>query len=146
MSATTAVLIDEHDMISAPAGPRCIRSKRVLRQHRQHRLRDRGLFSDPRKIGLIALRCTTATDDADGADGVFSIRAHPDDPRPCAAFPGKRDLDAQRPEEGLRPPQSTGKGPRIFCPWCRDVNASMLRTQPHEVGCASRPDAPMDHK
>jgi len=39
----------------------------------------------------------------------FSACAHPDHSRPCAAFTGKRDLDAQRPEERLRP-----RGQRLF--------------------------------
>ena len=72
-----------------------------------------------------------STDHADGTDGVFSTRAHPDHSRARAAFPGKRDLDAQRPEKGLCPPQSTGERSRIFCPSraVRDVNARTLRTQ-----------------
>jgi hypothetical protein len=75
-----------------------------LRQHRQHRLHDWCLFSDPGKDGLIASRPITAgsTDDADGADGIFSTRAHPDHSRPCPAFTSERDLDAQRPQERLR--------------------------------------------
>jgi len=35
---------------------------------------------------------------------------------PRAVFTGKRDLDAQRPEKRLRPPQSTGEHAWIFCP------------------------------
>jgi hypothetical protein len=68
------------------------------------------------KGGLIASRSITATstDDADGADGIFSTRAHPDHSRPCPAFSSERDLDAQRREKRLRPPQSTGERPRIF--------------------------------
>jgi len=52
---------------------------------------------------------------------------------PGAAF--VRDLDAQRPEERLRPPQSTGEHSRIFCPGCaaRDVTAGTLRTQTQKV-------------
>src|SRR5262245_26307531 len=51
------------------------------------------LFSDRSKVGLIASRPNTGSaDDADDTDGVFSIRAHPDHSRPCAAFSGKRDF------------------------------------------------------
>jgi hypothetical protein len=110
-----------------------------LCQHRQHRLHDWCLFS-PSKDGLIASRPITAgsTDDADGADGIFSTRAHSDHSGPCPAFTRERDLDAQRPEECLRPPQPTGERPRIFCPCCagRDVSASTLPTQTQEVGRA----------
>jgi hypothetical protein len=56
-----------------------------------------------------------STDDVDGTegtDGIFSIRAHPDHSRACQGFTRERDLDAQRPEERLRPPQSTGERPR----------------------------------
>src|SRR6266478_3184853 len=91
-----------------------------LRQHRQHRLHEQCLFSDPSKVGVITSRPMTAgsTDNADGTDGVFGARAHPDHSCPGAAFTRERDLDAQRPEERLRPPQSTGERPRIFCPCC----------------------------
>src|SRR5271166_1710996 len=77
------------------------------------------------------------TDDADDADGIFSTRAraHPDHSGACPAFTRERDLDAQRPQERLRPPQSTGERPRIFCPCCapRDVIASTLRTQTQKL-------------
>jgi hypothetical protein len=56
------------------------------------------------------------TDDADGADGIFSARARPDHSGSCSTFTRKRDLDAQRPEDRLRPPQSTGERARVFCP------------------------------
>jgi len=88
-----------------------------------------------------------STDDADGADGIFSTRAHPDHSRPCPAFTRERDLDAQRPEERLRPSQQTGERPRIFCPCraARDVSASTLRTQTQEVGRAPGPHGPVGH-
>src|ERR1700731_817369 len=52
-------------------------------------------FRDPSKAGLIAVRAIPAggTDDADGSDGIFSARAHPDHPRPQPAFTRERDLD-----------------------------------------------------
>src|SRR5215468_8864163 len=76
-----------------------------LRQQRQHRLQGQCLFSD-RNAAWIALRVisTNATDDADGTDGLFSCCAHRDHSCPCAAFPGKRDLDPNAPQESLRPP------------------------------------------
>src|SRR5580692_6049773 len=63
-------------------------------------------FRDPSKAGLIAVRAIPAggTDDADGADGIFSARIHPDHSRPQPAFTGERVLDAQCAEERLRPP------------------------------------------
>jgi hypothetical protein len=86
--------------------------RRLLRQHRQHRLHGRGLFSGPSKIGLIASkRSTASTDDADGTDAVFNACAHPDHSRPCAAFTRECDLDAPRSGET---PQSTGERSRIF--------------------------------
>ena len=57
-----------------------------------------------------------STDHADGTDGVFGTRAHPNRSRPCTAFRGKRDLDAQRPEERLRPPQSPTDFLSMVCP------------------------------
>jgi hypothetical protein len=48
-----------------------------LRQHRQHRLHDPCLFSDPSQDGLIGSRPM-----------IFSTCAHPDHSRPCAAFTG----------------------------------------------------------
>jgi hypothetical protein len=77
----------------------------------------RNLFSDP-KDGWIAPRSITAgsADDADGADGIFGLRAHPDHSRSCPAFTREGDLDAQRPQERLRPRQSAGERPRIFRP------------------------------
>jgi hypothetical protein len=79
-----------------------------LRQHRQHRLRDRYLFNDPSKVGLSASRLVTAgsTDDTDGADGVFGICAHPDHSHTGTAFTREYDLNAQDPEKRLRSPQS----------------------------------------
>ena len=64
-----------------------------------------------------------AIDDADGIDRAFKSGAHPDHPCPCSAFTRERDLDAQRPQERLRPPQSTGERPRIFSP-CRPPEMS----------------------
>jgi len=97
------------------------------------------LFSDLRKDGLIASRPITAgsTDGADGTDGtdgtdvIFTTRAQLDHSGPCAAFTRECDLDAQCPEECLRPPQPTGERPRISCLCAirRDVIASTLRIQ-----------------
>jgi hypothetical protein len=46
------------------------------------------LFSDPSKAVLIARRSITtdSPDDADGTDGIFGTRAHPDHSRSRAAF------------------------------------------------------------
>jgi hypothetical protein len=113
----------------SPGGP-------DLRQRRQHRLHDPCLFSDPSQDGLIGSRPMTggSTDDADGADGIFGTRAHPVRPsrENMISMPSARRKVCARLSR-------TGKGPRIFCPWCaaRDVGASTLRTQAQEVGCAS---------
>src|SRR5262249_4957156 len=90
------------------------------------------------------------TDDADGADGIFSTRARapPGHSGACRPFARDVDLEAQRRENRLPPPQSPGKRPRIFCPGraVRDVNARMLRTQAQELGRASGPYGPVDHE
>jgi hypothetical protein len=84
------------------------------------------LILDPSKASLIAVRAIAAggTDDADGADGVFSARAHPDHSGPQPAFTRERDLDSKRSQERLRPPQSAGERPRIFCPCCAPETSS----------------------
>ena len=71
--------------------------------------RDCWLFSHPSKGGLIGWTPMTAgsADEADATDGsnrLFSCCAHRDHSCPCAAFPGKRDLDPNAPQESLRPP------------------------------------------
>jgi hypothetical protein len=117
----TALPIFDHDPAS-------------LRQHRQHRRNRYCSFWDPSKAGLIAVRAIAAggTDDA---DGVFSARAHPDHSGPQPAFTRERDLDSKRSQERLRPPQSAGERPRIFCPCCvpRDVISSTFRAQKQKV-------------
>ena len=59
------------------------------------------LIWDPSKASLIVVRAIAAggTDDADGADGVFSARAHPDHSGPQPAFTRERDLDTKRSQE-----------------------------------------------
>ena len=49
------------------------------------------IFSDRSKVG--SGPGARSTDDADGTDAIFGARAHTDYSCPCAAFPGKRDLD-----------------------------------------------------
>jgi len=98
-----------------------------LRQQHQYRLQDRYLFSEPSTNGLSTLGPITAgsTDDANGADGMFAPCGHPDHSRPTPTFTRERDLDTERPQERLRPPQPIGECPRIFGPcWApRDVGA-----------------------
>jgi len=119
--------------------------RRGLRQHRQHRLHDSCLVSEPSKVG--SGPGTASTDDADGTDAIFSARAHPDHSCPCAAFPGKRDLDPNGPQESLRPPQPAGKRPRVFgpCDASKRILASTLRAQPQEVRGAPGPRGPVGH-
>src|SRR2546422_10408250 len=52
---------------------------------------------------------------------------------PVRPSTSERDIDAQHPEERLRPSQSTGERPWIFCPCCAALIASTLRTQTHKV-------------
>jgi hypothetical protein len=52
-------------------------------------------------------------DATDGADGMFGTRTHADHSRSCSALARECNLDAQRPQECLQPPQSAGARPRI---------------------------------
>jgi len=65
---------------------------------------------------------------------------------PVPARPSR--LDAQGPQERLRPSQSTGERPRIFfLPMtCTHVLASTLRRQaPEMIGCTPAPHRAVDH-
>src|SRR5271165_910155 len=101
-----------------------------LRQHRQHRLRPywapAGLgvhqldgyrpkrhWRDPRNVVLSRVRAHYA---ADGADGIFERRAHPDDSASGSPFTTEGNVDAQRPKKCLRPTQVAGEGAGIFGP------------------------------
>src|SRR5262245_66009239 len=53
---------------------------------------------------------------ADGADGMSATPAHADHSRSSSALPGECNLDAQGPQEHLRPPQSAGERSRRFWP------------------------------
>src|SRR6266446_6017743 len=89
-----------------------------------------------------------AIDDADGTDRAFKSGAHPDHPCPCSAFTRERDLDAQRPQERLRPPQSTGERPWRFWP-TGAFRPSLVTDNPagtQQVCGASRPRAPLCHE
>jgi hypothetical protein len=65
--------------------------------------------------GPIMADATDGADGTDGTDAIFTTRAQLDHSGPCAALTRECDLDAQCPEECLRPPQQTGKRPRISC-------------------------------
>src|SRR5438034_8947593 len=55
-------------------------------------------------------------DAADGADGMFDKRAHVDHSRSCSALARECNLDAQGPQERLRPPKPAGERSRCFWP------------------------------
>src|ERR1700730_17036585 len=108
------------------------------------------LLSPPSEDVLIPSRPIMAdvTDGADGTDGAFNSGAHPNHPRPCSAFTRERDLNPQRPEERLCPPQSTGERPRRF--WPTGASPPSLLTVdirgPLQVCGASPPRAPLCHE
>ena len=52
---------------------------------------------------------TTRPHAADGADGIFAGRTHPDDPIPGAAFTTEGNVDAHCPQEGLSPAKAAGE-------------------------------------
>ena len=56
----------------------------------------------------------TIADAADGADGIFQRRAHPDHPTAGSAFTTEGNVDPERPKKCLRPTQVTGEGARIL--------------------------------
>jgi hypothetical protein len=68
-----------------------------------------------RKDGLDRPETHTAgsSDDADGTDAIFSTRTHRDLPRSISAFAREGNLDPDRPQESLRPPQATGERTKI---------------------------------
>src|SRR5262245_48018564 len=78
-------------------------------------LRRSCLVSDPMKDGLMPLDplLRAALTMLTVLPLFFRTCAHPDDSRPGTTFTGITDLDAQRPEERLRSPQSTGERARI---------------------------------
>jgi hypothetical protein len=59
---------------------------------------------------------STIADAADGTDGIFERRAHPDYSAFGSAFTTEGNLDAERPKKCLRPAQVAGEGARIFGP------------------------------
>jgi hypothetical protein len=124
------------EVLRARSGLGCVTAGLVVGRHNRTRASQSAfasassarilLVSDPGNDGL-----APGADDADGADGIFGACAHPDHSGPHPAFARERDLGAQRPQERLRPPQSTGERPRIscLCATRRDVIASTLRIQ-----------------
>ena len=74
-------------------------------------------------------------DAADGADGIFDRRAHPDYSLSGSAFTTEGNVDAERPKKCLRPTQVAGEGARIFgAPmW------SLVRQFPRQHGFAGGP-------
>ena len=85
-------------------------------------------------------------DAADGADGTFESRANAYHPAAFAALTAERDVDAQRPQERLRPAQSAGERARAFGPAVPGnavTAATGARTQ--EIGGATCPRAALGH-
>src|SRR5260370_25183662 len=66
-------------------------------------------------IGRLRRRSIVA-DAAEGADGILEPRMHSDDPAASAALTTEGDVDAQRPQEGLRAPEAAGERAGIFGP------------------------------
>ena len=85
----------------------------------------------------IAVTAITAagTDDTDGADAIFRLRAYLYHPGPGSTFPRERDFNTQASQERLRPAQSTREGSGVFgpCATRREVITSTLRVQTHKV-------------
>ncbi len=103
----------------------------------------------PSEHGLIASRpiAMRSADETDAADAIFSPRAYPDHSRPRTAFTREGNLNAERAEERLRAPESTGEGPRVFCPCdprC-ELIASTLRTQTQKVRGTPGPRGAIGH-
>jgi len=79
---------------------------------------------------------------------MYGTRAHADHSRSCSAFPRECNLDAQRPQESLRPPHPAGERSRRFWP----TGASLPKLVTGKIGClqkvcgASRPRASLGHK
>ena len=69
-------------------------------------------------------------DAADGTDGTVVSRANADHPAAGAALTAERNVDAQRPQERLRPAQSTGECARAF----RPAGAAIRTTVPAATG------------
>ena len=58
----------------------------------------------------------TIADAADGADGIFDRRAHPDYSLSGSAFTTEDNIDAERTQDWLGPPQSAGERSRASWP------------------------------
>src|SRR5262249_62081642 len=85
------------------------------------------------RLRLVCPRwCSLSADTADGADGRFGPRAHADHSRPRSAFAREGNLDPQRPEERLCPPQSAGERSRRLWP----TGASFPILVTGKIGCA----------
>ena len=85
-----------------------------LRQHRQ-RARSTAIVTNGtgrirRMLFSNRVRAAIA-DAADGADGIFQRRAHPDYSITGSAFTPEGNVDPERPKRRLRPTQVTGEGP-----------------------------------
>jgi hypothetical protein len=81
----------------------------------------------------VLIQAPIMADATDGTDGMFGTRAHADHSRSFSALARECNLDAQRPQECLQPPQSAGVRPRIscLCATRRDVIASKHRELPY---------------
>src|SRR5271166_5048098 len=89
----------------------------------------------------------TIADAADGADGIFERRAHPDYSASGSAFTTEGNVDAESPKKCLRPTQVPGQGARIFGP--AGPVACLPRafnTNPQKIGGAARPGAALAHE
>jgi hypothetical protein len=92
-----------------------------------------------------AFRLTIAG--ADGADGIFERRAHPDYSASGSAFTTEGNVDAERPKKRLRPTQVAGEGAGIF--GLAGAVASLtgaFNADPQKIGGATRPGAALAHE
>jgi hypothetical protein len=80
-------------------------------------------------------------DDADGADGILLNCTYPNDPASTPAFPTEDNVDAQYPQERLRPAEAASERAGIFGPVGTAVTGAGLQN----VGGATCPGAALGH-
>src|SRR5207245_8744564 len=89
-----------------------------------------------------------AADGPYGADAIFGSSTHPDDPVSSSAFATERNLDAQYPQERLRPTQSAGQRAGVLGPAGASSRKGVIREidpGAQKVCSASDPNAPGSH-
>ena len=87
------------------------------------------------------------TDAADGTDG-FAHDTNPDDPVAGAALTSEGDVDAERPQERLRPAQLAGELAGAFGPAGVAIETTLAAAtgaHPQQVGGGPAPGAALGH-